>query len=166
DSISIFLISDKEKPQNIDINIQQMDYSGKIISSENISTLIDNSKAYLTYKIPKSIFENNIQSLIHITAKKEDSLVADYFYYPIKPKEMQLSKTIIQTNITENNGLYFINLNTDVLAKNIEIITNIDGDLSDNYFDLLPNENKKILFTPSEKGKLNIKIRVLNNLYQ
>ena len=166
DSISIFLISDNEKSQNLNVSIQQINYYGEIISSKTITIKIDNTKSHLAYNIPKNIFNNKPQSFSYITAMQKDSLISERFYYPKKPKYMKLPKAIVNTKINEKNGLYYIIVSSNVLAKNIEIIPNIEGSLSDNYFDLLPNENKKIVFTPSEKGVLHIKTRTLNNLYR
>ena len=71
----------------------------------------------------------------------------------------------IKTKIKKEKDYFIISLQTDVLAKNIELISNLDGKFSDNYFDLLPNQKKEIRFVSKENGELKIKTRCLNNLY-
>ena len=54
----------------------------------------------------------------------------------------------IKYEVTEINEREFeINLISDVLAKNVYLNSETEGFFSDNYFDLYPNENRKIKFT-------------------
>ena len=80
-------------------------------------------------------------------------------HYFDKPKNFKLLNPSIKiSNLTDNSFV----LRADVLAKDVCI--SIDGEyinLSDNYFDLLPNETKIIYFPANTKIKdLNKKIKI------
>jgi beta-mannosidase len=53
---------------------------------------------------------------------------------------------------------YEITFTTDYFMKGIMISTNsnVKGKYSDNYFDLLPGETKKVVFTPTKSGSKSI----------
>jgi beta-mannosidase len=77
---------------------------------------------------------------------------------------LQLPKYKIDISLKKGTAYTTIILQSDVLAKNIELISNLDGEFSDNYFDLLPNTKKEVRFYKKEKGELKIEYRCLNNL--
>jgi beta-mannosidase len=65
------------------------------------------------------------------------------FFRPFK--ELQLPAPTLEKSISIVPGGFDISLTSEVLAKNVYIqIGDEDGDLSDNYFDLLPGEVKTI----------------------
>ena len=58
------------------------------------------------------------------------------------------------SHVIEKNGdNYTITVSSAKLAKNVFLQTDALGHFSDNYFDLLPGESRKITFTP-KKGRL------------
>lgn len=62
-------------------------------------------------------------------------------YFFEKPKDLKLSEPTIQVNIIDD---LTIELTSDVLAKNVFLSSEEGVFFSDNYFDLLPNEKKRI----------------------
>ncbi len=74
-----------------------------------------------------------------------------------------------QYTVTKKGSKYEISFQTDFFIRGIMISTspNIMGKYSDNYFDLLPKETKKILFTPSKGGKqpITFEVKYYNALF-
>ena len=62
----------------------------------------------------------------------------------------KLPEPNIQKEIVKTEKGYQIVLKTDKLARNIFLSVNGDGFFSDNYFDLLPGEEKRITFFSKE----------------
>ena len=62
-------------------------------------------------------------------------------YFFEKPKDLKLTKPTIQVNIIDD---LTIEITSDVLAKNVFLSAEDSVFFSDNYFDLLPNEKKRI----------------------
>lgn len=67
-------------------------------------------------------------------------------YFFEKPKELKLLKPTVQ--ITKIDDLT-IEITSNVLAKNVFLFTAKDVFFSDNYFDLLPNEKRRITLSQS-----------------
>ncbi len=60
------------------------------------------------------------------------------------------------------NG-YQINLKTNKLAKNVFLSINADGFFSDNYFDMLPGEEKTIEFSSHDEiNEFESKLKILS----
>ena len=75
--------------------------------------------------------------------------ITSTLYYFIKPKDLLLQKPDIKITIDEKG---FVHVTSNTLAKNVFIETNRDEfRLSDNYFDLLPNETKTIYTQSSNR---------------
>ena len=162
DSINIYVISDKQETQNLLLKIYQKDFFGKTLHSDSVNFNIKNNSK-LVYKIANN---KNKQSFIYTELYKDEKLLDENFYYFIKPKYLQLPKAKIDISYKRETDYTTIILQSDVLSKNLELISNLDGKFSDNYFDLLPKVKKEIIFKTKENGKLNIKYRCLNNIYK
>ena len=67
--------------------------------------------------------------------------------------EALLEKDALNTELINKNSIG-ITLNTDQLAKNIQLSYIDDGFFSDNYFDLIPGEKKNITFTMEDPVSL------------
>lgn len=67
--------------------------------------------------------------------------------YLVPPKDLKLQKAPIDVTISETSTGYMIDLYTAKLAKGVFLSSPFEGMFSDNYFDLLPFEQKRIVFT-------------------
>ena len=63
---------------------------------------------------------------------------------------MNLLKPEIKITIEKEENHFVLLLLSDVLAKNVFVDSDIDGSFSDNFFDLIPGEEKRIEFYPEE----------------
>ena len=73
--------------------------------------------------------------------------------YFTKPKDLNLNKFNI--NFTFNpieNGYEFV-LKSNILIKNLYLYMPFQGKWSENFFDLVPGKEKRILFLTDEKIK-------------
>jgi beta-mannosidase len=99
---------------------------------------------------------------VEITLRTEGGQLAyRRLYYFESPKKLSLANARVSMQVDSVNDGYSITLQTDKLAKNVYIQTNVDGFFTDNYFDLLPGENKTVVFktkqildTPKEAFKV------------
>ncbi|MGY0407338.1 MAG: glycoside hydrolase family 2 protein, partial [Polaribacter sp.] len=68
------------------------------------------------------------------------------FYFE-KPKNLKLIKPTITSKISQNTiGEYLVELQTDVLVKNVYLQTSIQGNFSNNSFDMLPSQKYLLHF--------------------
>ncbi len=164
DSLYVYAISEIEPPQSLKLNIVHYGFDNKTLLTDSIEFVVSNTQNTMVYKLSNDI--KSSESFLYFELNNGATSLDEGFYYFQKPKEMPLRKVGFDINIEKKGSIYIINLQANALAKNVELITNLEGKLSENYFDMLPNKTKKIAFIPSEKGSLTINIKTLNNLYR
>ena len=171
DSCKVFVISDLKHQAEYDHLIAELfDFSGKLLWSNTqlVSIAANSSKVYFSFDksiLKKYNFKNVVLKCSIGQAEGHVSDVITLHYFD-KPKNFKLLNPSIKiSNLTDNSFV----LRADVLAKDVCI--SIDGEyinLSDNYFDLLPNETKIIYFPANTKIKdlkKKIKIKSLVDTY-
>ena len=82
--------------------------------------------------------------------KKKESTSATSILYYHPPKDLNLQTPNIEITITKIKAGYGIELSTDNLAKNVYLSIPKEGFFTDNYFDLIPEKNKLIIFETTE----------------
>jgi len=153
DSVDIYIVSDSLDKINAQLLITLLNFKGEKLHSEKIQVIIDNSS---TLQFSKTIAEllqsNNLNNNFLLIELKADQVTLDsrkIFF--TEPKNLLLNKFDIETKIEPIKEGYEILFNSKNLIKNLYIHIPIKGQLSDNYFDLLPNTEKKIIFKTTEK---------------
>ena len=166
DNIEIHVVSDDYEEKEVRLEIKQLDFFGHKIDSETRNVNIQENSSNLLYQNKFNDFLQRENSLLYIELWEGDSLLDEDYFYFVKPKDLDLPISKIEYTVKKDSENFIIRLKSDVFAKNIQISTNIEGVLSDNYFDLLAGKEKLIYFTPKQKGKLKIELRTLNNIYK
>jgi beta-mannosidase len=162
DSINIYVISDKQTKQNLELKIYYQDFYGKIIFKDSIKITAKNN-SFIAYQIPKKKLQNKKQnSFIYTELYQDSELLDNDFYYFTKPKNLQLPEAEINIEVRNKISYFIVELQSNILVKNIELIANLDGEFSNNFFDLLPNTKKEVRFYKKEKGELKIEYKCLN----
>jgi len=149
----VYIVSDSLKNVNakLSLNMLSLDGEKQFFSEEKDLTIDANtSKVYFeidSAKITEGIDVNNV--VLNIEVKTEDKLLTDNNYYFTVEKNLSLTKPniTVKSNL-KNNKTTRITLKTDVLAKNVYLaFPEKEGHFSDNYFDLLPGQEKVVTFT-------------------
>ncbi|MGL5227266.1 MAG: glycoside hydrolase family 2 protein, partial [Bacteroidales bacterium] len=72
-------------------------------------------------------------------------LLADNIYYMTKQKLIEFPQVTITKQITEAPEGFIVELTSDKVARGVFLsIDGVDNFFDDNFFDLLPNETKKV----------------------
>ena len=102
-----------------------------------------------------------------VVAIKNDATIEPSYAYFNDCKDLQLPKATITKTIKAYEDGFTITIQSDVLAKNIQLETAIEGFFSDNYFDILAGESRTIEFKTKNKTFENndLKIRSLVDSY-
>jgi beta-mannosidase len=87
---------------------------------------------------------------------------SEFLHYFVKPKDLKLSKSEIEIKTEKAKDGFMITLFSKTLQKNVFLIANEKGTFEDNYFDLLPNEPKTILFSTESKSPPKLEYKTLN----
>ena len=82
---------------------------------------------------------------------KNGAALADEVFYFAYPKDQKLPEARIETSVKKRGEAIEMTLKTDKLARDIFIEVPVQGvRFSDNFFDLLPGQRKKITITSPE----------------
>jgi len=140
----VYVISDEVSSKKGKLVLQLLDFEGKILwqSASEIQVAENTAKVY--YTMDKKMFEkfNSKQTVLSVKLVFFDSDVKSTLFYFEKPKDLELKQPKITVKHLDENTL---EVSTDILAKNV-FLSSEGTHFSDNYFDLLPGEKKKIHF--------------------
>jgi len=75
--------------------------------------------------------------------------------YYAKPKDLLLTRQQINCSTKQDGESIVLTLSCKTLMKDIMVSANVDGEFSDNFFDLCPGMTKRIAFTPTGDAKAN-----------
>lgn len=150
----IYIINDSMESKTGKLELQLIDFDGTVLWSQSSEILIreNSSKHYIS--IDKAFFSrfNLKQAVLSAEVILPDSEVQGTLYYFEKPKNLELRKpSILVSRIDENT----IEISTNTLAKNV-FISAENTFFSDNFFDLLPNEKKRIRISNKNETVLSI----------
>lgn len=168
--ISFFSISDRLEPEtNYKVKIEIIDFDGNI--KHTLYRTID-----IAPNCTQKLFSINLHDYLQpseyrnhllqttLANKKGNTLTQLHEYFDI-PKNLALPNVKIKTNIEKTKSGYKLTLQTDKLAKDIMINIPIQGaKLSDNFFDLLPNQTKDISISLPNKETLYDKKIIIKHL--
>lgn len=155
DELAYYLLSDNLEALDVNLSLELMDFSGKVHHRQRASGYVPANTSQELYR--QSVAEalkghDASTSLMHVTAySKKGEKLADEIYYFAYPKDQQLphAKLSYQTKVKGNT--LEISLKADKLARDIFIEIPTQGvRFSDNFFDLLPRQKKKVTVTSPE----------------
>ncbi len=128
---------------------QLIDFDGNVLWKNSVDIFLTYNKSEKIYsisltKLLKTVSQSGVFFKMEIEKNKKQ--LAENIFYFVDPKELPLTKPNIQYTIkNEKNGTTSITLSSDKLAKNVFVdFGNTEAKLSDNYFDLIPGEQKVI----------------------
>lgn len=142
--------NDSLKAMNVKLNVEVKDFNGNKISSFLVEYILGSTKSE---KIFTALRDKLIQGkssgevFVELTLTNEDNILAKTIYYFVKPNRLNLKQPEIQYAIGRLGVQTTITLKSENLAKSVYLqFKNSTGIFSDNYFDLLPGEEKKVTF--------------------
>ena len=175
DSLNIYLISDMlEKQSQLTLEMKVIDFNGKTLDKEVIKTVeVPMNTSSCIVRKPLDTWVNPEQrksSFLLLSLKdKSGRKVAEEVYFFDKTKNLELPQTAISMKVKQLDGKCELTLSSPKLAKDVFVQIPVQGArFTDNFFDLLPGENKKITITSPEikKGEsLNITVKHVRDTY-
>ncbi|MGH2665793.1 beta-mannosidase [Flavobacterium sp.] len=147
----IYVVNDELTSKNGKFELKLTSFNGKILWNKEAKIQIEenNSKVYFEIdknELPKFDPKQAVLSVKLILPHAEEKEV---FYYFEKPKNLELKKPKISVVYIDENT---IEITTDTLAKNV-FITADAAFFSDNYFDLLPGQKKRVVISNTKKDR-------------
>ncbi len=156
ETYKIHVINDDVVAYDGVVEVELVNFKGEVLKSKKqIHKAEANSNATPLYLSSGDLIEVNLDSVYLLMKFDSNDKQWQSTYFFEKPKDLKLSKPTIQ--ITKIDDLT-VEFTSDVLAKNVFLSSDEETFFSDNYFDLIPNEKKRIQLS---KSKENIQIKSL-----
>ena len=179
--MNIYVMSDKlEADKDVTLQLRLMDFDGKVLKKQEIKGEVPANASTLYYKEKyEGMTPNPRNTFLLMTLKnKKGEVLSEEIYYFNFAKDQDLPKADIRYKVKQMDGKCEITLSSKQLARDvfIEIPKQLEPILlesslqgarfSDNFFDLLPGQTKKVVVTSEEllkDGKLDIRIHQLSD---
>lgn len=142
DSYNIWINNDSNEYYGNSLDFELVDFYGKSLYAASVAGFTPKLSNEIIGKIPKKDFAkfDLNKAVLKLTWESDGKKVSTLHFFA-KPKDLVLKKPNIKIKYLNENT---IELSTDFLAKDVYLIDENAGNFSDNFFDLLPGETKKI----------------------
>lgn len=161
DDLCVYLVSDElQDHDGVRLDVELMDFDGKAHGKWTQSGMLAANSSVLFMKKRAGELQGKLSaatSLLHFTLKdKNGATLADDVFYFAYPKDQKLPEANIETSVRRRGDAIEMTLKTDKLARDIFVEVPVQGvRFTDNFFDLLPDQRKKITITSPEEHSLN-----------
>jgi len=161
DDLCVYLVSDElQDHDGVRLDVELMDFDGKVNGKWTQSGMLAANSSVLFMKKRAGELQGKLSaanSLLHFTLKaKNGATLADDVFYFAYPKDQKLPEANIETSVRRRGDAIEMTLKTDKLARDIFVEVPVQGvRFTDNFFDLLPGQRKKITITSPEGHSLN-----------
>jgi beta-mannosidase len=148
DEFDIYYVTDSLVESNLKLNLEMIDFKGNLIKSwtKTFKSKPNNSKKVLSVNYKSLLLNDDFLRDKYIQAKvySGKNLITKKTEYLTDFKNLNLIKPDFKYDVIINKEFFEISLISKNLVKNLFLTSSIDSNFSDNYFDLIPNEEKLI----------------------
>ena len=147
-SINAVIINDTTQPFTATLNYRLMDLFGNLLDQVSLPIAVAPFSISAPLKLPKAICSPSEPQncCLHLVMNKDKEKIIEklFFYLPDKYicwPDVKISKTL--SKLTEKQ--YKLSLISNAVAKDVIVTTNLPAKLSDNFFDLIANDEVDII---------------------
>lgn len=172
EDLCFYTLSDELKDyKQVTLQLKWMDFNGKTLGKKELEGDIPANSSTLFHKEPYADWAKNPQnSFLLMTLKdRKGEVLSEEIYYFSYPKDQELPETKISYKVKQQDGKCEVTLSAKQLARDIFMEIPYQGArFTDNFFDLLPGQTRKIVITHEDikkKGEpVALKIRHLKGI--
>lgn len=170
EDLCIYVMSDKlEADKDVTLQLRVMDFNGKVLDKKNIPGEVPANASTLYYKeawANLAASPRNTFLLMTLKNKKGEVLSQETYYFNYA-KDLDLPATGISYKVKPMDGKYEVTLSARQLARDVFVEIPVQGArFTDNFFDLLPGQTKKIIITSEQlkkDGEVKLRVRHLKH---
>ena len=159
DTLKTYVINDKSEGLGGALIIKLLDFDGNEIFNQAKTIYVTSYRGELENEINLKKLQINRSEVVVVTTFNK----AESYSYLVKPKDLKLKQAPIQKTITKTLDGFKIELFSTTLQKDVFLFCNKKGHFFDNYFDMLPNKTKIIVFKTEAKTLEDLKIKTFNS---
>lgn len=164
--LKIYAVSDRLQHTSGVLTIKSIRLDGQIIEQKQQKINIQANTSTVVWEADLTTLLGNAgegNAVVYMTY--QDKLGRKYtnIYFPVKQQQMCYPKVVFSTDIAPMEGGYEVTLRSDVFARGVYLTIegDIDSFISDNYFDLMPQEDAKLkIYTKLSLSEFEQKLKV------
>ncbi|WP_027392655.1 beta-mannosidase [Aquimarina latercula] len=160
DTLNVYVVNDELKEQHGTLGLKIQDFEGKVIWKYDEQISVKANASQVVFNVPMKALDILKDEVVLVSDFKESN--ANFYFR--KPKDLKLPPQDVSKKITKVDTGYEITLSSTTLQKDVFLYSDSKGHFSDNFFDVLPNKEKVILFETSTTSEIDILIKTLNSL--
>lgn len=159
DTLAVYLFSDLlETQENLTLELQLTDFQGKKGKCVKLPVSLPANSVKQVFSQPLGQWvtpEDRTDRILTVKLKdRKGNILTENTHYFARTKDLNLPKAKIDYKTRTFDGRCEITLNSKQLAKDVFIQVPMQGaHFSDNFFDLLPGESRKIVITSADIRK-------------
>ena len=150
DRVKIHVINDSLNEIKGQLRVESLDFTGRMIFSDvkSITVRADTSEEFYNVSFDKLLnkVENKNSIYLKLSFLENGQTVASSVRYLVPPKDLNLKKGVIFKEVEKVENGFLFKIQSPTLLKSVYLSSNTEGWFDHNYFDLLPNETRTILF--------------------
>ncbi|PWD99379.1 beta-mannosidase [Marinilabilia rubra] len=163
--LKVFSVSDRVNDFIGTLLVKVLSFSGKVIRQLELPVQVEASSSKILFSTDLEALLKGAekdQVVIHCSLYEEGKVLFNALHYLLPPKELKLhDRPKIKLKLSDTEQGLCLKVSSPKLVKNLMLfIPDLQILFSDNYFDLLPGEEKEVWFHTSLKANdLNGKIK-------
>ncbi len=152
----IYAINDTKKDREVSVNIRMLTLSGELLYENTFEkTVSANSNSLFENK---RINGNKKDMFLSVKMYENGELISECTKIFVPDRELCLKADTIKKTVSYENGELIIKLVSPVFCRSVMLdIKNFSTPFSDNYFDLLPNEEKTVTVKVDKEYEVSVK---------
>jgi beta-mannosidase len=165
--IELHIISDLLESKDVDLNLKVLSFSGKVLYETNKNYSLQQNSTMKVESLSIDWLNKNFDpnsSLLVASLFSQGIEISNNNYYLSKFKDIKLTKPLIEYEINELINTFEVSLKSKNLVKNVFVDIASTQNLSDNYFDMIPDREYKISINKDENLTLDYIKRNINFL--
>jgi beta-mannosidase len=155
DRFKITIVSDKLNAITGLLKLQLYDFDGNLIRTINKETKLNPNTSEEVISLPLSGLLKDASptaSVLKAEFISDGRVLAHNYHYFALPKALKLKAPKINYSIVENDKGYAVTVSSDVVARNVQLqLPGAKGWWSNNFFELIPGEEKSVVFETTEE---------------
>lgn len=158
-NLNVYLLSDKlEDSSDMTLDMRLMDFKGKKLLQKSAKVEVAANTSAKVFGCALDEWADEAQRkecylLLSLKDRQGKEITRDIHYF-LPTKDLNLPQTTVNSKLKVQDGRCEVTLSTSKLAKDIFVQIPYQGArFTDNFFDLLPGETRKIVITSPEIKK-------------
>ena len=158
--LKMHVVNDNLKSYSGEFYLQVLDFKGNEIWKDSKVIQVEENSSDVKYELDLNSVSFNKNEVVVVSTYNDKKT----YHYLVKPKDLNLHQSPIQRNISKIKNGFQIEISSETFQKDVFLYCNDEGHFSDNYFDLLPNEVKTIVFQTKAVFLEELSIKTFNSL--